>query len=130
MWQMERFLFISLGAIFGANARFLVGLWAAERFGANFPFGTMIVNITGCFVIGMFNGLAELGLAIPPNVRLVFTIGFLGAYTTFSSFGYESVSLMRVSGFVAAALNITINVVVGLAAVVLGMYVVRIFQVR
>ncbi|HHY55591.1 MAG TPA: fluoride efflux transporter CrcB [Chloroflexi bacterium] len=127
---MERFLYVSLGAIVGANARYLMGLWAAERFGVAFPYGTMIVNITGCFLIGVFNGLGEMGLAISPNVRLLFTVGFLGAYTTFSSFGFESVALMRVSGFLAASLNITINVVVGLAAVVLGLYAARIFQVR
>jgi len=127
---MERFIYVSLGAIVGANSRYLIGLWAAERFGVSFPYGTMIVNITGCFLIGVFNGLGEMGLAIPPNVRLLFTVGFLGAYTTFSSFGFESISLLRVSGFLAASLNITINVVVGLAAVVLGLYVARIFQVR
>lgn len=127
---MERFIYVSLGAIIGANSRYLIGLWAAERFGVSFPYGTMIVNITGCFLIGVFNGLGEMGLAISPNVRLLFTVGFLGAYTTFSSFGFESISLLRVSGFLAASLNITINVVVGLAAVVLGLYVARIFQVR
>ena len=127
---MERFLYVSLGAIVGANSRYLIGLWAAERLGVSFPYGTMIVNITGCFLIGLFNGLGELGLAIPPNVRLLFTVGFLGAYTTFSSFGFESISLLRVGDFLAASLNITINVVVGLAAVVLGLYVARIFQVR
>ena len=127
---MERFIYVSLGAIVGANARYLIGLWAAERFGVAFPYGTMIVNITGCFLIGVFNGLGEMGLAIPPNVRLLFTVGFLGAFTTFSSFGFESISLLRVSGFLAASLNITIKVVVGLAAVVLGLYVARIFQVR
>lgn len=127
---MERFIYVSLGAIVGANARYLIGLWAAERFGVSFPYGTMIVNITGCFLIGVFNGLGEIGLAISPNLRLLFTVGFLGAYTTFSSFGYESVSLLRVGGFLTASLNIAINVVVGLAAVVLGIYVARIFQVR
>lgn len=127
---MERFIYVSLGAIVGANSRYLIGLWAAERFGVSFPYGTMIVNVTGCFLIGVFNGLGEMGLAIPPNVRLLFTVGFLGAYTTFSSFGFESISLLRVSGFLTASLNITINVVVGLAAVVLGLYVARIFQVR
>jgi CrcB protein len=127
---MERFLYVSLGAIVGANSRYLVGLWAAERLGASFPYGTLIVNLTGCFLIGVFNGLGEMGLAISPNVRLLFTVGFLGAYTTFSSFGFESVNLLRVGDFLAASLNITINVVVGLAAVVLGLYVARIFQVR
>lgn len=127
---MERFIYVSLGAIVGANARYLIGLWAAERFGVAFPYGTMIVNIAGCFLIGVFNGLGELGLAIPPHVRLLFTVGFLGAFTTFSSFGYETVGLLRISGFIAASINVTINVVVGLAAVVLGLYVARIFQVR
>lgn len=125
---MERFIYVSLGAIFGANSRYLVGLWAAERLGVSFPFGTMIVNITGCFLIGLFNGLSEAGLNIDPNLRLMFTVGFLGAFTTFSSFGFESISLLRLSSLTAAFLNIGVNVIVGLLAVVLGLYAARIFQ--
>lgn len=127
---MERFLYVSLGAIFGANARYLVGLWAAERLGVFFPYGTMIVNITGCFLIGLLNGLAEIGLNVSPNLRLLLTVGFLGSYTTFSSFGYESMNLLRMGGFWAALTNILINIVIGLAAVALGMHTARMVLLR
>ncbi len=125
---MDKILFISLGAIFGANARYLVGLWAAERLGVAFPYGTMLVNISGCFLIGLLNGLIENGLSINPNLRLALSIGFLGAYTTFSTFGFESISLLRAGGAAAALLNVFLNVTVGLGAVVLGLYSARLLN--
>ncbi len=125
---MDRLLYVSLGAVLGANARYLISLWAAERLGAFFPFGTMIVNITGCFLIGLINGLGEAGLDINPALRLLFTVGFIGSFTTFSTFGYESINLLRADSMALALLNILVNVVVGLLAVVLGLYSARIFQ--
>ena len=83
---MNRFLLISVGAVLGANARYLVSLWAAGRFGADFPYGTLIVNVSGSLVLGVLVGLLSGRLALPEELRFLLGIGFLGAYTTFSSF--------------------------------------------
>lgn len=124
---MQQTLLISLGAILGANARYWVGVWAAARFGAGFPSGTLLVNVTGCFLIGLLNGLGEGRLPVAPGVRLFATVGFLGAYTTFSSFGFESINLLRAGSFGLATLNILGNFLLGFGAVVLGLYAGRLF---
>ncbi|MCL4529939.1 MAG: fluoride efflux transporter CrcB [Chloroflexi bacterium] len=92
--DMETFLLISLGAIFGANLRYWVGGWAANRFGTVFPYGTLIINLTGSFVLGLFMTLATERFLIDPRWRLIVALGFLGGYTTFSSYTYESMSLL------------------------------------
>lgn len=123
--MMVRFLLIALGAILGANARYWMGLWAGSRFGADFPYGTFLVNVIGCFLIGLFVGLSESRLTIPGEVRIFFVVGFLGSYTTFSSFGYESIHLLRTGNLWLAALNIMLTLVIGLPAVVFGLQAAR-----
>ena len=92
--DMETFLLISLGAILGANLRYWVGGWAANRIGAAFPYGTFIINLSGSFVLGLFLTLATERFLIDPRWRLLIAVGFLGGYTTFSSYTYESMSLL------------------------------------
>ena len=124
---MQPTLLISLGAILGANARYWAGVWAAARFGVGFPYGTLLVNVTGCFLIGLLNGLGESRFPISPEVRLFAAVGFLGAYTTFSSFGLESINLLRAGSFGLAALNVLGNFLLGFSAVILGLYAGRLF---
>jgi CrcB protein len=122
---MNRFLLISIGAVLGANARYLVGLWAAQRFGVDFPYGTAIVNITGSFVLGF---LAEWGAArsgISPEMRLLVAVGFLGAYTTFSSFAAESLQQLESAGMGSALLNLFVNNGLGIGAAWVGMVLAR-----
>lgn len=85
---------ISSGAILGANLRYWVGGWAAERFGIAFPYGTLIINLTGSFILGLFITLAMERFLLDPRWRVLVAVGFLGSYTTFSSYTYESVNLM------------------------------------
>lgn len=120
-----QFLYISIGAILGANLRYLVGLWAAQRLGAGFPYGTLLVNIAGCLIIGFFYGLGESRITITPELRLFFAIGFLGAFTTFSTFGYETFSLVRSGELVMALIYFAGNNLAGLLAVLLGMALAR-----
>lgn len=122
---MRPTLLISLGAILGANARYWVGVWAAGL-GAGFPWGTLLVNVSGCFLIGFLNGLGEGRLPISPESRLFAAVGFLGAFTTFSSFGFESITLIRNGSLWPAALNILGNLFLGMVAVILGLYAARI----
>lgn len=122
---MVRFFLISLGAMLGANARYWVGVWAGSRLGADFPYGTLLVNIMGCFLIGLFYGLGETRITISGDLRLFFVVGFLGSYTTFSSFGYESVNLLRGGNLWLAGLNLLVTLVVGLTAVLVGLQIAR-----
>ena len=120
-----RYLVIGLGGFLGANARYLVGSWCAERFGPSFPYGTLVVNVSGSFVIGFFLVLITDRLTLHPHWRLFFVIGFLGAYTTFSTFSFESLALLQHRALGAALANMVGSVALGLIAVVMGMALAR-----
>ncbi len=122
---MDSFLFISLGAIFGANARYWLGDWAAQRFGASFPIGTLIINVTGSFALGLFLTIATERFLLDPRWRLVIAIGFLGGYTTFSTYTYESVNLLLSGQWFAGLLNLFGSAILGAAAVIGGIMLGR-----
>ncbi len=113
-------LVISVGAVLGANLRYAVGLLAVERFGAGFPYGTLFINVSGSLVIGFFLALALERLTIPPLWRLFFVTGFLGSYTTFSSYTFEAAALLREGAYGSGLLYLLGSVAGGLAAVLLG----------
>lgn len=116
---------ISIGAVLGANARFLIGTWVTDRFGTAFPYGTLIVNVSGSFLLGLIMTLVtERGVG-PWWVRPGMAIGFLGAYTTFSTFSYETLQLAESGSFVAAATNVVTSVVAALVGVWLGASLAR-----
>lgn len=94
-------LAISLGAIAGALSRYWIGLGVASLWGTDFPYGTLLINLTGCFGMGWFTTLALERLTIAPELRLLVTTGFLGAYTTFSSYELESFILLKKANWVA-----------------------------
>jgi CrcB protein len=117
---MERFLWICLAGAAGTGARYLVALWAAQRFGSAFPFGTLIVNLVGCFAIAAVMH-AALTLTWSPTIRSAITIGFIGGLTTYSSFNYETSLLLEEGALGAAALNATATIAGALFAGWLGM---------
>lgn len=119
---MEKFLLISIGAALGANARFWLGDWAARRWGTGFPYGTFLINVSGSLVLGLFLALATERFLVDPRWRLLFAVGFLGAYTTFSTFSYESYTLFARGQWGLGALNVLGSTLVGLVGVALGMY--------
>ena len=100
---MERFLWICLAGAAGTGARYLIALWAAQRFGSSFPFGTLIVNLAGCFGIAAVMQAAST-LSWSPTMRAAITIGFIGGLTTYSSFNYETTRLME-EGATSAAIS-------------------------
>jgi CrcB protein len=122
---MSQLLWIAAGAVLGANARYLVGLWAAARFGAGFPYGTLFVNLVGSFVLGFVVVLGVGRLSIPPQVRLFLAVGFLGSFTTFSSFSAETLLLLEGGGLPRGLLNILANNAGGLVAAWLGATLAR-----
>ena len=120
------YLVIGLGGFLGANARYVVAGWAAQRFGSTFPAGTMIINVTGSFIIGLI--LVALGVrsSASPYYRLFSATVFLGAYTSCRTLVYEALLLLQQQNWSAAALNIGASVALGLLGVTLGALVGRI----
>jgi CrcB protein len=110
------FLLVGLGGALGSMARYGIGL-ALPSIG--FPYATLAVNVIGCFGIGLVLPTIDRAVALPPDLRLLIVVGFLGGFTTFSAFGNETIALVRAGGTVAL-LNVAANVLLGLAAVVLG----------
>jgi len=123
--DMETFLLISLGAIVGANLRYWIGVWAAGRFGASFPYGNLIINLTGSFILGFFMTLAVERLLLDPRWRILFAVGFLGSYTTFSSYTFESLSLILDNQWLLGLLNLFGSAFLGGLAVFLGIILAR-----
>jgi CrcB protein len=118
---MERFFWICLAGAAGTGARYLVALWAAQRLGSAFPYGTLIVNLTGCFFIAAVMHVA-LVLSWSPTVRSAITIGFIGGLTTYSSFNYETTRLLEEGAVGAAAVNATVTLLGAFFAGWLGVW--------
>ncbi len=113
------------GAV-GSGARYLIGLWAFERFGAGFPYGTLIVNVIGSFALGIVVQVAAAS-AWSPEWRGAVVIGLLGGFTTYSSFNQETLAMLSHGAAGAAVLNIVITLITGLAAGWLGLVLARQF---
>jgi CrcB protein len=121
---MERFLWICLAGALGTGARYLIALWAAQRFGSAFPYGTLVVNLSGCFAIAALMH-AALTLGRPPTVRAAATIGFIGGLTTYSSFNYETMRLFEEGAPATAFVNLSVTVIGGVMAGWLGLMAAR-----
>ena len=121
---MERLIWVCLGGAAGAGTRYLVSVWVAESIGGAFPLGTLIVNLSGCFLIGLIMH-ATLTLPWSPTLRAAITVGFLGGLTTYSSFNHETTSLLQHGATGLAALNALATIVGGLVAGWLGLVVSR-----
>jgi CrcB protein len=121
---MERFLWICLAGAAGTGARYLIAVWAAHRFGSAFPYGTLIVNLCGCYVIAaLMHAALELGWS--PTLRSAVTIGFIGGFTTYSSFNYETMRLFDEGAPATALINLAVTVIGGFAAGWLGLITAR-----
>lgn len=123
MQSFQAVLAISLGGVLGANTRYFVTLYVAERLGTAFPYGTLLINVTGSLVIGFFLTLATERLSLDPLWRLFFATGFLGAYTTFSSYTYEAAQLIRDGSYGLALLYVVGSVLAGMVGVLAGIVV-------
>jgi len=118
---------ISLGAVAGALSRYYITLWFANRFGTAFPYGTFFINITGCLAMGFFITLVfEQMPTVPSEVRLMVATGFLGAYTTFSTYGLETNVLLGDRSYSLATFYWAGSAILGVIAVQLGAMLARI----
>jgi len=118
---MYKLLIIGLGGFVGAIGRYTVSGWIHRLFKISwYPIGTLGVNVIGCLLIGLLGGLVENKELFHPGTRLFILVGMLGAFTTFSTFGYETLSLIRSGEFLLAGVNVAVQVILGIAAVWLG----------
>lgn len=120
-----KYLLILIGGGIGSLARYLVANAIATRMGARFPWGTMAVNVTGCFLIGLIMTVLTERANLHPNWRFALVVGFLGGYTTFSSFEWETYSAVRDGGFWIGLTNVVGSVTLGYAAVWVGALLAR-----
>lgn len=121
---MERLALVCLAGAVGTGARYVVGQWAAQRFGTAFPFGTLFVNLAGCFAMG---AVMHAALTMPwsETARAAIAIGLLGGLTTYSAFNFETTRLLETGAYGAALTNAVVTIAGSLIAGVLGMWMMR-----
>ena len=123
---MDRTLIlVGVGGLIGSILRYLVAIFVARHVSPVFPLGTLIVNLIGCFLIGVLIALSERGNIITPEWRIFLATGFCGGFTTFSAFSYESIRMLQDGQILLVSLNVAISIIVGFAATYLGMLLVR-----
>jgi len=123
--MLTRYLLVLVGGGTGALARYIASTAIMERFGGRFPLGTLVINVTGSFLIGFLMTLMTTRLGLDPRWRLLLVTGVLGGYTTFSSFEWESYAAVREGALWTGVLNIAASVMLGYVAVVLGALLAR-----
>jgi CrcB protein len=124
-YSWVNYLWIALGAIVGASARYFLSLLIARDFSSAFPYGTLLINVTGSLLVGFFLVFSTERVLIDPRWRLLVVIGFCGSYTTFSSYAYESFALMERGQWLLIGINIIGSNLLCLAAVIAGAVLAR-----
>lgn len=119
------YLWIALGAVVGASARYFLSTQIARHFSTTFPYGTLLINLTGSLVLGFFLAYSTERVLVDPRWRLLVAIGFCGSYTTFSSYAFESFALMEQGQWLLTGINILASNALCLAAVVAGAALAR-----
>lgn len=117
---MQDYLIIGIGGFLGAMARYALSLWIGQKWGRIFPMGTFVINVSGSFFIGLIMPLFTERFIVNPQWRLFLAVGFLGAYTTFSTFEFETGNLVRDGEWLLSIANVVLSVVAGFGALKLG----------
>ena len=123
MWT--KLVLIAVAGTVGTLARYWVSGLTYQLMGSRFAYGTLAVNVIGCFLFGIVWSLAEERMAIPALARVAILVGFMGAFTTFSTFAFETMNYVRDSQFMLAFLNLGANCVLGFGAIVSGVWLAR-----
>jgi fluoride exporter len=122
---MRAYLWVSVGALAGANLRYFVSRLSAKLISTNFPYGTLLINVTGSLLVGFFLAWTTERVLVDPKWRLLIAIGFCGSYTTFSSFAYETIAYLEQGHWLLFTTNILLNNLLCLAAVLAGIALAR-----
>ena len=120
------FIVVSLGAIVGANLRYILSHYAAKVLGPVFPYGTLIINITGSFIVGWFMIWTTERVLVDPRWRLLVVVGFCGGFTTFSSYAFESMAYFEQGQWLLMTVNVFANNLLCMAAAIAGMALARV----
>jgi CrcB protein len=123
--MIKTFLLIFLGGGIGSVFRYATSLLTQKHYLGSFPMATLLVNIIGCFLIGLLVGITEKMNVTSPDLKFLFITGFCGGYTTFSTFGYENISLFQNQQTFIALSYITLSIAAGLLAVWLGLFLAK-----
>ena len=119
--DMTKILMVGIGGFAGSICRYIISDLSHRMFNDPlFPYGTLIVNVAGCFLIGLLGGLSETRQFFTPEIRALILIGFLGGFTTFSTFGHEIFTVARDGQFVPALANLMLHLILGFGSVWLG----------
>jgi CrcB protein len=118
-------LVVAAGGALGCSLRYLTTLWVTHAVGTSFPFGTLLVNVVGCLLAGLVFGLADQRPGVPPMVRILLLTGFLGGYTTFSTFALETVNFLQTGSWATAVGSFLANNLVGGALAIAGVLIGR-----
>ncbi len=124
---MQKYLLIALGGALGSLARYWMGSNINSRLGTKFPYGTFVINLTACIIIGFSLAFLERRSELNPAWRLLVPVGFVGGYSTFSTFEWETFSTLQSGAFLIVALYVVLSVVLGLAGVWCGVLVAKVF---
>jgi CrcB protein len=116
-----KLLWVCAGGAVGSGARYLIAVWSAKSLGTTFPWGTLLVNLVGSFLLGALMHVGLTTSALSPNVRLALTTGAMGGFTTYSTFSYESLGYFQQSAWGLGALYLSATLVGGLVACFLGL---------
>ena len=122
---LDKVFIVGVGGFIGANVRYWLGAWIDAQFGLRFPLGTFVINLTGSLLLGFVATITLERALIDPRWRLAVAVGFIGAYTTFSTFTYESVKLLEAGSYGLAALNVVGSTVLGLVGAAIGIAIGR-----
>ncbi|BCB96230.1 putative fluoride ion transporter CrcB [Dissulfurispira thermophila] len=114
------YLIVGIGGFLGAISRYGLALWIGQKWGRSFPFGTFVINVSGSFFIGLLMYLFTEKFMVNPQWRLLLVVGFLGAYTTFSTFEYETGRLVKDGEWLIALMNVIFSVFAGFVALKIG----------
>ncbi len=120
-----QFVYIGIFGACGCLSRYLVSGWVLRATGTALPFGTLAVNVIGSFLLGLVMVGSQQSTLLSPEVRIGITVGFMGGFTTFSTFSYETIRLLEEGSFASAGANILLNVLVCVCAAALGIFVAR-----
>ena len=124
---MQNYVLVFVGGGLGAAARYWLSGWVPGKIESDLPLDTLAVNILGCFLIGLLMSAFEGRFLTQPSMRVFLTIGILGGFTTFSTFSFETVALMRDGEVLFATLNIVVSIVTCIGGTAMGMYIGRLF---
>lgn len=120
---MQKIIYVGIGGFIGASLRYIISINSAKLFGNQLPYGTLIVNVLGGFIMGVIMELSLTTNFISPNLRLFLTTGIMGGLTTFSTFSYETISLFSGGMYTLGTLNTCLNLFLSLGGVLLGKFI-------